>query len=168
VHAVSRSYACASGNTVDSANGAPGLRSNRNAPGGLARRSRRRHRSRRGTSRHAHSSCAYRPNGAPRRPIFHSSGSTRTPLRQRLARLPKRSAAIAIPAHPSLRSLRRSKPHRIDIRCPPHQRLPSNRSIRPAPRQPHLTTSSSSCGAAPIVLTFIGHLPEHRADCMTQ
>ena len=57
-----------------------------------------------------------------------------------------------------LRSLlRRSITRNAGHSLPAHQRLPSNRSIRPAPLQASPTTPSSSCGAAPIVITDVLH-----------
>jgi hypothetical protein len=99
-------------------------------------------------SRHAHSSCACRPNRASPWPIFQPPA----PLKPS-ARSPVPSKAVSRYQHPQLANLGAlpNDPNPIEnFRCPPHQRLPSNRSIRPAPRQPHLTAHSCSCGAAPI------------------
>ena len=67
-----------------------------------------------------------------------SVAPTRTPPQHPLPRHLSRSASLAIPRYQLRCSVGRLKPH-SQHPLPPHQRLPSNRSIRPAP---HTLTST--------------------------
>jgi transposase len=52
------------------------------------------------------------------------------------------------------------KPIAAGIPCPPHQRLPSNRSIRSAPLSIHAPSHSLVRSSSDRVLTFFAHLPK--------